>query len=208
MPEMLKRAHNNGSIINKVHVWLIKEAAALITAASLLLLCTAKQSAIADSEDRQQPYFKFYNISLNLSTMDLGLNSESMSNPHGQYQGTASWAGGSVTGTNLPLTDYTSISSVTKTNIICWDYFNGANRVSFPQISYVITKPTLNHQSDISSIIRIISISPQITVRSRPQPGGPYWTYSGYADITLDLSGTSRSGTYTGGIITISVTAQ
>jgi hypothetical protein len=208
MPEMLKRARKNGSLINNVLVRLNKEAAAFITAASLLFLWTAPQSAMAESENRQLPYFQFYNIAINLSAMDLGLNSESMANPHGQFQGTASWTGGSVTGTSLPLTDYNSISSVTKANILCWQYFNGSNRASFPQISYVITKPTLNHQSDISSIIRIISISPQITVRSRPQPGGPYWTYSGYADITLDLSGTSRSGTYTGGIITISVTAQ
>jgi hypothetical protein len=183
----------------------IRQAAFLIPAACLIAISSPFQSVQAS---QNQPYFIFYNITINLSAQDFGLTGESLANPHGSFQGTASWVGGNVTGTTLPITDYGSSSTITKTNILFWEYVYGGHNVNFSDLSYVITNPNIVHQTVQTSVIKITSITPKTTIRSTPQPGGPYWTYSGFADLTLDVSGAFNSGTYTGGVITISVTAQ
>jgi len=192
------------SVPSLLHVFMNRAHTALFAAACAFFLVLGCFSRLY-AKPPDPPYFVFYNVAVSFTPADLGFSDDSVANPHGSFQTSTGWQSGTVSGTELQITDYPSVSSVSRTHILFWEYFNGRNKESF-SVSFQLTQPTLTSQLTPSSHILIVSAISQTIAESRPQPGGPYWTYSGYGDLVFDITQASRAGLYTGGVITQTVT--
>lgn len=139
------------------------------------------------------------NITVTLTAADFGL---AAAQPHTSWSGTSTLDGGDVSGTTISLTDGTT--TITKTGLLFWTY-SDTNKSRNITATYTITRPTLA-KSGVSTTVSNVTVT-SITTSSITYSSSSK-LYSGYANMTLDLSGTSRSGTYTstGTTVTITVT--
>jgi hypothetical protein len=138
-------------------------------------------------------------VSVTLTAADFGLAS---TQPHSGYSATSTLDGGDVSGTSMSLTE--GKATITKTNLLFWTY-SDSNSKRTVTASYSLTNPTLT----ITGVDARISC---VTISSIDTSSISYSTstklYSGYASMKVDLSKTTRSGTYktTGTTVTITVT--
>lgn len=139
------------------------------------------------------------NVSVTLTAANFGL---SAAQAHANWSGTSTLDGGDVSGTDLGMSEGTSI--VTRTGLLFWTY-QDTNKSRTITASYTITNPTLTI-SGVSSSVTKVTIT-NITTSSITYSTSTK-LYSGYASMTLDLSNATRSGTYrtTGSTVTITVT--
>ena len=136
-------------------------------------------------------------VSITLTAADFGLTS---TQPHSSYDGSTTLSGGDISGTSIAMTEGTT--SITRKDLL---FFTYADTKSNRNVSatYSLTRPKLTVSGSTTSYVTISNVTQsKVTYSSSSK------TYSGYANMTIDLSNTSRSGSYstTGTTITINVT--
>lgn len=138
-------------------------------------------------------------VSVTLTAADFGLAADQ---PHASWSGNSTLDGGDVSGTDISLTEGTT--TITKTNLLFWTYTDSVSTRNITA-NYTLTNPTL-------VITGIPSATSRVTISSVSTSSITYKSstklYSGYANMTLDLSNATRSGSYktTGTTITINIT--
>ncbi|NTV01253.1 MAG: hypothetical protein HGB04_00505 [Chlorobiaceae bacterium] len=130
-----------------------------------------------------------------------GLNLSS-TQPQAEFSGTSTFNGGTVSGTGMVLAQ--NNMTYTITNIPLWTFTSGNSNAS-PSASFSLSNNPLQKSSGSVQSKISITVAPAATKPWTKSQNRNTYTYTGYVDITLDLSNTKLSGKHTNTTISISV---
>lgn len=136
-------------------------------------------------------------VNVTLSSANFGLSAQQ---PHPSWTGASTLDGGEASGQDLNLTE--GLTTITINDLLFWTYYDTKSNRNVTA-TYTMLNRTLA-TSGVSSATSSITISNIQTSNVIYTPNNK--TYSGYADMTLDLSNATRSGSYTTTGYTVQIT--